>query len=330
MKPAALATSRKIIAVHSKSFALSSRLLPRQARDRAVVVYAWCRRADDAVDLAGKGDSHAALSALRAELDTIYAGSTQQDPILEAFQQVVGERAIPRHYPDELLAGLAMDADGMRYDTLPQLLHYCYRVAGTVGLMMCHVLGVRDEVATRHAVHLGVAMQLTNICRDVGEDWQRGRLYLPVEMLGQHDCAWIVEVRGQAFPARARAAVAPVIAALLGIADEYYRSGDAGLPMLGWRCSVAIRTARQVYSSIGARVRAQACDPLAGRAFVPTAAKLVLAGRAAAVSMRGAFDSRRGLGSPAVPRRVVRAEDALPLHADAMVASVTHSYGSPS
>ncbi len=321
MKSAALATSRKIIAVHSKSFALSSRLLPRQARDRAVVVYAWCRRADDAVDLATTGDSHVALRALRAELDAIYGGGSLQDPILEAFQQVVGERGIPRLYPDELLAGLAMDANGMRYDTLHQLLHYCYRVAGTVGLMMCHVLGVRDEAATRHAVHLGVAMQLTNICRDVGEDWQRGRLYLPVEKLRQHDCAWIADLRGRPFPAHARTAVAPVIAALLGLADEYYRSGDAGLPLLDWRCRVAIRTARQVYSHIGARVRAQACDPLAERAFVPTAAKLVLLGRAAAASMRDAFDSRRTgtLGSPVAPRRVVHVGDALPLHCEAKV-----------
>jgi len=330
MKPAALATSRKIIAVHSKSFALSSRLLPPLARDRAVVVYAWCRRADDAVDLMTTGDSHAALHSLRSELDAIYAGSPLQDPILEAFQQVVGERGIPRLYPDELIAGLAMDADGRRYDTLPQLLHYCYRVAGTVGLMMCHVLGVRDEVATRHAVHLGVAMQLTNICRDVGEDWQRRRLYLPVEMLRQHDCAWIADLGGQPFPARARTAVAPVIAALLAIADDYYRSGDAGLPLLDWRSSVAIRTARQVYSHIGARVRAQACDPLAGRAFVPTAAKLVLAGRAAAASVRLAFESRRGLGSPVVPRRVVHADDVLPLTGEASVSSAIYSHRSSS
>ena len=317
----ALAASRQIIAVHSKSFAFASRLLPRTARDRAVIVYAWCRRADDAVDLATTAKGHAAVDALRREIDAIYAGDRLDDPILGAFQEVTRTCRIPRLYPEELLAGLDMDVEGTRYDAMPVLLRYCYRVAGTVGLMMCHVLGVRAEAATHHAVHLGVAMQLTNICRDVAEDWERGRLYLPADLLAAYDGAWVADALGGAFPPAARAPVARATAALLDLAEAYYRSGDAGIPALAWRSALAIRTARHVYAAIGARIRAQGCDPMAGRAFVPGRAKLHLAARAAAASAPALFRSGVGHPAPLAPPKIeVRAEDALPLAVEHAVA----------
>ena len=136
MSADALAISRRIIAHHSKSFSLASRLLPPEVRDRAVVVYAWCRRADDAVDLAPAAQAPEALENLQRELDVVYDGGELQDPILAAFRHVTQTCKIPRHYPQELLEGLAMDATGTDYDGMPRLLQYCYRVAGTVGLMM--------------------------------------------------------------------------------------------------------------------------------------------------------------------------------------------------
>ena len=148
------------IRVHSKSFALASRLLPRDIRDRAVVVYAWCRRADDAVDLAGEKGARAALDTLRSELDAIYAGRSLGIPMLEAFQETVRQCRIHRAYPADLLDGMRMDVESIRYDTMEPLLRYCYCVAGTVGLMMCHVMGITDEDAARNAVHMGMAMQL--------------------------------------------------------------------------------------------------------------------------------------------------------------------------
>ncbi|HZM17352.1 MAG TPA: phytoene/squalene synthase family protein [Candidatus Krumholzibacteria bacterium] len=314
MKPQALETGRRIIAFHSKSFALASRLLPQPARDRAVVVYAWCRRADDTVDVAGPGQRQSALAALERDLERIYAGSRLDDPILDAFQQVTQQCRIPRHYPQELLAGLEMDLHGARYDTLPALLLYCYRVAGTVGLMMCHVLGVHDEEATRNAVHLGVAMQITNICRDVAEDWGRGRLYLPTELLRVHGGAGLEGALGGPFPPTAREPVARVTEALLRVAEAYYRSGDAGIPALSWRCGVGVRTARRVYAAIGTRIRSQGCAPLAGRAIVPGSTKLVLAAGAVLESLRHAIAPRQGRRAPlSPPSRVVRAEDVLPL-----------------
>ncbi|GAC1364141.1 MAG: phytoene/squalene synthase family protein [Polyangiales bacterium] len=272
----AIVLARETIAHHSKSFALASKLLPAGCRDEAAVIYAWCRRADDAIDLVPAADQPAALARLERELDAIARGDDLADPILAATRDVVQARAIPVDYLRELLAGMAMDVDDARYPTLDALLVYCFRVAGTVGLMMCHVMGVRDRAALRHAVHLGIAMQLTNVCRDVAEDWTRNRLYLPADLLSEAGAASLDARRDGAIGDGERRAVAQVVERLLAEADRYYASGDRGLPALSWRCALAVRTARLVYSSIGARLARRRHDALAGRVVVSTAAKLAL------------------------------------------------------
>lgn len=173
-----VAQSKAVLAQHSKSFAAAARLLPAECREDVAVVYAWCRLCDDAIDRAPAAEQQAALCRSRAQLDAIYDGEPQSDPILCAFQQVVDKRQVPKSYPLELLAGMEMDAVGTRYDHLDSLLLYCHRVAGTVGLMMCHVMGLRDAAALTNASHLGIAMQLTTISRDVAED-----------------CGWILPLR---------------------------------------------------------------------------------------------------------------------------------------
>lgn len=261
---------------HSKSFSLASRLLPPEARHHAVSVYAWCRRADDAVDLVPSEAQPAALEELGVELQEVYSGRASADAVLDAFRETVEERSIPIEYPQDLLAGLEMDVRGHRYDSMYELLEYCYYVAGCVGLMMCHVMGVKDERALRNAAHLGMAMQLTNICRDVEEDWGRGRLYIPDEVLARHGAPRLADGLGGRFPRPARDSIGAAVSELLEVADGYYASGDEGLPALSWRCAMAIRGARLVYSAIGGRIRRVGCDPLAGRAIVPFSHKLVL------------------------------------------------------
>ena len=280
--PAELA--RASIAHHSKSFALASRLLGRRLRDETAIVYTWCRRADDAVDEVGLHDAREELLRLHAELDRLYLGATR-DPVLAAFGDVVRTRAIPKVYPRELLAGMAMDVRGTHYTTLDELFVYAYRVAGVVGLMMSHVFGVRGDAALVHAAHLGIAMQLTNICRDVAEDWQRGRLYLPGELLARHGARDLAADLGGPLPASARPALAASVAELLALADRYYASGARGEPMLPWRAAVAVRAARGVYSAIGGRIAATGHDVTAGRAIVPRSAKLARVARAAARTM---------------------------------------------
>jgi phytoene synthase len=284
MNPEGVRNSYASIAHHSKSFAMASRLLPPRVRDRAVVVYAWCRRADDAVDLAGPGNEAAALDRLRAELDDVYGNAPLEDPLLSAFRSVARERSIPRTYPLDLLDGMRMDVEGTYYDDMDTLLRYCWCVAGIVGLMMCHVMGVREEGATRNAVHLGIAMQITNICRDVLEDWDRGRLYIPDALLIETGAGGLATRLGAPFPRDATGPVARATVRLLDVADHYYESGDVGLPALSWRCALSVRTARRVYSEIGNRVRRQECDPRAGRAIVPRSRKLALVAGASAAA----------------------------------------------
>jgi phytoene synthase len=276
--------ARQVLAAKSKSFALAARLLPPEVASNVVVLYAYCRRADDAVDLAAPEEQPARLAELRAELDLVYRPGAPSDAALAAFAQVVHDCEIPRAYVEDLLAGMQMDVEGVGYADLAELALYAYRVAGVVGLMMCHVMGVRDPRALEHAAHLGIGMQLTNIARDVLEDWQRGRLYLPDSLLGKHGAgglrAQLSAAGGSEFPVEYAGGVARAVSDLLAHADAYYASGDAGMLDLSVRCGLAVRTARLVYAAIGNRVRAQGCDPLAGRAVVSGGEKLLLVAKA--------------------------------------------------
>ena len=263
---------------NSRSFYLASQLLPKRDRGHATVVYAWCRRADDAVD-EGYGDKHAALAELQRELDDIEAGRRTGDAIVDAFGDVVRSCGIPLLYPRELLEGMASDIGAVCYQTMAELLEYCYRVASTVGLMMCHVMGVDDDEAIANAAHLGVAMQLTNISRDVLEDWQRGRLYLPDELLDRHGVAGLGNHLGEHLPVDAQEAVSSAVRELLQLADRYYSSGDEGLDRLPWRCSVAIEAARRIYAEIGKVLVDRECDIVAGRAVVSPKRKMELVGQ---------------------------------------------------
>ncbi len=280
MTSQAISLCRASIAQHSKSFSLASRLLPLAVRDETAAVYAYCRRADDLIDLASQRTPAEIIAGLRAELGSIYDGEAQAEPELSLFQQVVMRHSIPRHYPEELLAGMAMDATDTAYAQPDELLVYCFRVAGTVGLMMSHVLGVRDAAALRNAAHLGMAMQLTNICRDVREDWDRGRLYLPSAALRQAGAPGLREQLGEPLPIDAKQPIARVVRGLLQRADALYASGEAGVVHLPFRAAIAVRTARLVYSDIGRVVLACDADPFAPRAVVSTGRKLQLALRA--------------------------------------------------
>ena len=284
----ALAPSRASIALHSKSFALASRLLASDGRDEAAVVYAWCRRADDAVDLVPPSEQRGAVARLGRELAAIYDGEAQSDPILAAFQSVVDHRRIPRCYPAELLVGMGMDAEGTAYGSYDTLLSYCFRVAGTVGLMMSHVMGVRHPMALKHAAHLGMAMQLTNICRDVREDWRRGRLYLPDDWLSFAGRRDLRSRLGGALPKDASRAIASVTRELLCRADTFYVSGDLGIPLLSFRSALSVRTASLVYADIGRVILARNADPFAPRAVVGTGRKLRLMLRALKTTLRQA------------------------------------------
>ena len=290
---------------HSKSFALAAKLLPPAVNHAAVVLYAYCRRADDMIDLCPPAEQPERLSQLQTELEAIYAGAEQSDPLLARFQSVVREYAVPRVYLDELLLGMQMDTQQVCYRTLADLLLYAYRVAGVVGLMMCHVMGVRETRALRHAAHLGMAMQLSNIARDVHEDWQRGRMYIPESLLEACGAGVLDPALGQPLPRSAAPGIARATESLLQHADGFYRSGDAGVPYLSFRCGLAIRAARLVYGEISTRVREQGCDPFAPRAVVSRGRKLALLLRAAWMSVTRAV-MLIGRPAPRIPADFVK------------------------
>lgn len=280
MNRASVERGRASIAHNSKSFALASRLLPDEIRDRAALVYAWCRRADDAVDAHGV-NAVAAVERLERELAQIYGGAPTGDLVLDGFAAVVRDAHIPRRYPAELLAGMAMDARGHRYEREADLRLYCYRVAGVVGLMMTHVMGLGDPRALVAAARLGIAMQLTNICRDVREDWERGRLYIPRTVLAAAGGQWLDRSFSGALPPGARRPVAHAIAHLLALAREEYRAGNRGIAALPPRCRLAIAAAARIYAAIGDEIERRRCDPFAVRAVVPLRKKLTAIAAAA-------------------------------------------------
>jgi phytoene synthase len=230
--------------------------------------------ADDAVD--SGGNLEAALRHLHQRLDAIYAGRPGEDPVERGFAWVVRHYRIPREIPLALLEGFAWDAAGRVYETVEELEAYCVRVASTVGLMMSRLMGVtRPEVLAR-AADLGIAMQLTNIARDVGEDARAGRLYLP--------CGWLREagIDIEEFVRRPRPSpeLARVVQRLLERASLYYARADLGISMLPRDCRVAIRAARLIYADIGGDIAAHQYDSVTRRAFTSKSRKLALLLRA--------------------------------------------------
>jgi 15-cis-phytoene synthase len=274
MTPADLQACRTLMRGGSKSFYLSSLALPSRVRAPASALYAFCRVADDAIDTGA--DTAAALADLRARLDAVYAGAPRTDIADQALAAVVRDARLPRLLLDALLEGFAWDAQSRRYETIEELHDYAARVAGTVGAMMALVMETRDPLALARACELGVAMQLTNIARDVGEDARNGRLYLPLAWLreaGIDPQAWLAAPQ---FDAR----LASVVARLLAEAERLYARAECGVIGLPRDCRPAIQAARLVYAEIGHALEASGLDSVQRRTVVPTRRKLSLLLRA--------------------------------------------------
>jgi 15-cis-phytoene synthase len=273
--PADLEACRALLRHGSKSFFAASLLLPRDVRDNATALYAFCRVADDAIDLAP--DPRAALLALHDRLDAIYQGGPLHDPVDRAVSAVIAAHALPRAVLDGLLEGFAWDADGRSYDSEADILAYAARVAATVGVLMTLLMGVRQPATLARACDLGLAMQLTNIARDVGEDARNGRLYLPRDWMleaGLDPDAWL---SAPVFDAR----IGAVVERLLALADTHYDRAHAGIRALPRDCRAAIHAARLVYREIGRQVTANRFDSVSGRTVVSKRRKLALIAQAA-------------------------------------------------
>jgi phytoene synthase len=272
------------IEVGSKSFAAAAKLFDPATRRSVLMLYAWCRHCDDVVDgqelgfkAAPRGQDDAAeqLAALREQTRRAYAGETMRDPAFAAFQEVAlqddGTAHIPQRFAFDHLAGFAMDVEGARYETIDDTLRYCYHVAGVVGLMMAAIMGVKDARVLDRACDLGLAFQLTNIARDIVEDAQAGRCYVPAEWLFEAG----IPADEVALP-RHRAALAKVAARLVDHAEPYYDSALGGIADLPLRSAWAIATARKVYRQIGVVVKRRGAHAWDERAGTSKATKLRL------------------------------------------------------
>lgn len=257
-----------VLAKHGRSFRLAGRLLPRGTLNGAAELYAFCRAVDDLAD--GHGDPAAARTSLLELRAALLAGDASH-PLAAQFLML--QRAAGTSLPAAvaLVDTVLTDTGPVRMPDEASLLRYAYGVAGTVGLMMCAVLGADGPRAAPHAIDLGIAMQLTNIARDVMEDAGRNRIYLPA--------AWLPPGMVPAELGCAPDAVFAAVGRVLARADRHYRSAELGYRYLIPRVRPAIRAAGRLYEEIGLRILRTGPDYLAtGRVVVPPGRKLLLLG----------------------------------------------------
>lgn len=294
--PADLQACREAIRTGSLSFHAASKLLPGSVRDPALALYAFCRIADDAVD-EGDDKAHAVLS-LRDRLDLVYQGRPRNAAPDRAFAAVVEGFEMPRALPEALLEGLAWDAVGRQYADLSGVLSYSARVAAAVGAMMCVLMRVRDADALARACDLGLAMQLTNIARDVGEDARAGRLFLPHDWLAAEG----LTPEGFLADPRPDPRVARITQRLLAQADRLYTRSEAGVSALPMACRPGIFAARHIYGGIGGALARLNHDSITHRAHT---------GRWRKLGWLGLSVMHAGLSSVA-PRAAVLHADPVP------------------
>ncbi len=253
-----VAAAQESIARGSKSFAAASKLFAPRVRERAWLLYAWCRACDDIADgqdhghgMTGVTDGPARLAEMSAKTEAALAGVPVGDPAFDALRLFAAETALPPALPRDLIAGFALDAEGWRPQTEQDLYRYCYHVAGVVGSMMAIAMGVSpdDDATLDRACDLGLAFQLANIARDVAEDARAGRCYLPQD--------WLDE-----FGIPVDAMLAPEYRDRLGLLGErlgllaarYEASARFGTPALAFRSAWAVLAAAGIYGAIGRKV----------------------------------------------------------------------------
>lgn len=300
------AACRAAIRGGSKTFHAASLLLPARIREPALALYAFCRLADDAID--ESSEPAVALGDLHQRLELAAAGRPRAHPADRALAATLEAFSIPIEIPNALLEGFAWDSARRQYDTLADLEHYAMRVAGTVGLMMSLVMGARGPRALARAADLGIAMQLSNIARDVGEDARAGRLYLPRQWLAEEgvDAAQLL-----AAPA-CQPALQRVVQRIVARASQLYDSAAQGVAELPVDCRPAIHAARLMYAEIGLEVARRDYDSVSQRAVVPVARKLALVARAlTAAALPGSAAEQPALPAAASLVDIVCQRDAL-------------------
>lgn len=269
-----VAEAERIIREGSKSFRFASNLFDQETRERAWLLYSWCRACDDIADgqtlghdAVAPADPAERLAFLRETTDRALAGETIGNAPFDALRLVSAECAIPRRFIDDHLAGFALDAEGWRPQTESDLLRYCYHVAGAVGCMMAVIMGVSpdEEETLDRAADLGIAFQLANIARDLVEDAGVGRTYVPADWLETSE-----------LDTRDRAGLARIAQRLEALAAPYEASARVGATRLPFRARWAVLSAANIYGSIARRVVARGPTAWDSRTVIHKPEKLVL------------------------------------------------------
>ncbi len=283
-RAAIVATARESIARGSQSFAAASRLFDRKTRERAWLLYAWCRRCDDLADGQDHGhgaaavvDPDARIARIRRMTDAALAGARVDDPAFDALRIVAAETRMPHALVRDVVAGFALDAEDWRPRSEADLMRYCYHVAGAVGCLMAIVMGVdpRDDAVLDRACDMGIAFQLNNIARDLDADDRIGRCYLPVE--------WLVEMDippGQQLKPPFRPRLTALARRLVEWADAYEESARVGTRALSFRCAWAVLAAAGIYGGIGREVVRRGDHAWDHRVSTPAWQKLTAVARA--------------------------------------------------
>lgn len=276
---------RQVTRRASKTFYWGSAFLPSAKRHAAWAIYALCRTVDDIVDeaadaisprtghLYGADTPVQSLDYWRHALERIYQGyGDDNNPIQFAWMDMLTRYPVPLQATMELLDGVEMDLTCNRYQNFDELYVYCYRVAGTVGLLTSPIFGYQCEEALSHAVELGVALQLTNILRDVGEDARRNRIYLPQEEMERFEYSEADLMAGVV-----NEAFCKLIQFQIARADEYYQHAQPGIALLSQDCRLAVSLSGTLYHSILDRIRLNKYNVFTRRASVPLKTKLAAA-----------------------------------------------------
>ncbi len=245
---------RQITRHHAKTFYLATLFLAKKQRNPIYAMYALLRTVDDLVDLAEdkltngllkRDELSAMMNDWKTRLDQCYQGDHNNDPIMTAWQNTLESHRIPIELPLDLMDGVAMDIDFKPFETFDDLSVYCYKVASVVGLMCLEIFGYRDKKAIDHAVELGIAMQLTNILRDIGEDVDRGRIYLPLEDLDRFGYT-----QEEFMQKKMNNNFVELIRFQIARARQYYESAEKGIPMLEKNSRLAVTISSRNYNNI--------------------------------------------------------------------------------
>lgn len=273
-----MAYARLLTRTFSKSFYMATQFMSPSRKEDVYVVYAFCRHTDNIVDAPRSRSNEALITELnewRRELRAAYESGESRHPVLGMFVPVLHKHDIPLQLPLELIDGVEMDLFHDRYERFSQLRNFCYHVASVVGLMMTYVFGYKDRTAFPYAESLGIAMQLTNILRDIEEDWRmRGKVYLPLEELAEYGVT-VEQIAERRFDDGMRR----FIRAQVDRAHQYFEYADQGIPLLNNEGQAAVRAASSLYREILREIERADYNVFARRPVVSTPRKLSVLAR---------------------------------------------------